>query len=202
MPTLLLKKGMSERDSWPLRRQHSCVKFPFTVRSQSNVTIHCRTGQSTGQSCCIFLTTVLKQVIFIFHLSFRVAILALSLPLQSKLICRVFYSSFRNFLCFQISVKQKTSVWRLCPWPRWLPTLSHKLFHMMTGTVISIHFHVLQKDFFAGEEQLLSIVDSFMLELSLLLSHWKVSSVHPDYESSLIFISLHCSAPMWLMLAL
>lgn len=42
---------------------------------------------------------------------------------------------------------------------------------MMTGTVISIHFHVLQKDFFAGEEQLLSVVDSFMLELSLLLSH-------------------------------
>jgi len=45
------------------------------------------------------------------------------------------------------------------------------LFHMMMGTVISIQFHIPQIDFFVGQEQLLSVAHSFMLELPPLPSH-------------------------------
>lgn len=41
---------------------------------------------------------------------------------------------------------------------------------MMMGTVTLIQFHIPQIDFFAGEEQLLSVAYSFMLELPLLPS--------------------------------
>lgn len=73
---------------------------------------------------------------------------------------------------------------------------------MRTDTVILIQFYIPQIDFSAGEEQLLSVMYSFMLELPLLPSHCKVSSVNPGDESSLILVSPHCSSPLWLMLAL
>lgn len=110
MPALLLKNGMLERDSWPLRCQHSCVKFPFTVRRLSNVTIHCRTGQSTGQNCyCIFHTRALKQINFFLSLiqansSSMKLFSAKQIEMQ-----RLFYI-FPDFTCFKISINQRTSV--------------------------------------------------------------------------------------------